>query len=90
MTFTYNTDLFYFDEEKSWIVIESSDLNLPPRYWNSLVNSPPEKEITITGFSGKSIKFEFDKCIEYTEKEIGGWIYKDTSGGTLQLHIIND
>ena len=89
-----NSPVHYNSEEKTFVAF-SSDLDLSPRYWNSLVKVPQEKEIVLTNNkTGKSYTFVYKNWepMDGDKNEVGSWNY-DTAlkdGTIVKLIIFND
>ncbi len=82
-------DRFSYSKEDKTFVVESSMLDLPAQYWNSLRRVPVETKIILSNpKTGRSSIFEFTHADMSPENEVGGWNYKDKMN--VHLLIIND
>lgn len=89
-----NSPVHYSSEEKTFVAF-SSDLDLSPRDWNSLVKIPKEKEVILTNNkTGKSYTFVYKnwESMDGDKNEVGGWNYetKLEDGTIVKLVIFND
>jgi len=89
-----NQPVHYNPEEKIFVAF-SSDLNLSPRDWNSLVKIPKEKEIVLSNKkTGKSYTFTYKnwESMDSDKNEVGNWNYDTTleDGTIIKLTIFND
>lgn len=82
-------DRFSYHKDTKTFVVESSMLDLPAQYWNSLRRVPVETEIMLTNpKTGRSSIFHFTEADMAPENEVAGWNYKDKMN--VHLLIIND
>mgnify|MGYP000945601390 CR=1 FL=1 len=82
-----------WQEEDKTFAAEASDLNLPARYWNSMVKVPPITTFILTNpltnISKKFVYTGFEWMNARTKEEVGAWNYKNSETG-IELIIFND
>ena len=87
---------FSYHKEKKLFSVFSSDLDLPAKFWNGLMNKPVELFVELTNpKTGVSREFRFTHS-DYTDnptlfledREVVGWNYE--SKDDIKLLIIND
>lgn len=85
----FTTKQFSYFSHRNTFSTYSSDLNLSPRQWNSLVKIPEHTLIELTNPSTNNTKlFRFINVDMTPGNEVAGWNY--LSDDKLHLLIIND